>query len=109
MPTQIELKEDLDNLVFRKKALDKHFEAIEHAFSTVVGSPFYDSVYFVFEDYTKELCRKHQLEDEDMSWFIYDLDCGNDPETLQVTIDGIDQSFTINDADSFILYLKAHE
>lgn len=104
-PTKQMLRKDLETLTKRKWDLDKQFYRIEDIFGDQCGTPLYDNIWWVFEEWCKELANKHGIDNEDLSWFVYELDCGKDPDTVTVTIAGVKENLKIEDADSFVKYL----
>jgi hypothetical protein len=102
-PTKQELKDDLNRLLKRKEKIDEGFDRLEDIFSGVIGGPFYDSVYYMVEDYSAYIAAVHDIDEEDLSWFIYELDCGNRPEVVSIG----DKAFAVNSVDTFVDYITS--
>ena len=106
-PTKKELKNDLDSIVDKRQDLEHHFDKLEDIFGSLSGSDFYEAVWWLFEAYCDEISKKHNIDPDDLNWFIYDLDCGDSPDTVEITEDGKKEYIDVNGVENFIRYLRS--
>lgn len=107
VPTKKERHADLTNIAEKKRDLDFYFNKLDEVFGTVAGGDFHDCVYWMFEAFHDEIAKKHKISAEDMSWFVYDLDCGNESETVEIIVGVQKQLIDVDGVDNFMKYLAA--
>ena len=107
VPTKQELITDLNKIVDRKQELEYHFGVIEEVFDNVTGSPLYEASFMTLDVAVDLLVKKYDLCPDTMCWFLYDCDCGKNPQTIEYTENGKDKTITVIDSDTFVQSLPS--
>lgn len=105
-PTAKEMIADIERLIKCKTDLDSQFNLLDQVFD-VIGSDFYEACYITFDVATEAIADKLDISIEDLSWFIFDNDCGR--EGLEVPIkqsDGTIVDTPATDVNTFVKFLR---
>lgn len=106
VPTKQDIKDDLIKIVSHKQHLDSCFKSFDQLFDYTDGKLF-ESCYMTFDTACDFFCDKYALDSDEISWFIYDNDCGNGCHSVDIDENGKTVSVIVSDVDSFIRVLKS--
>ena len=101
-PTKQELIDDISYLCAHKHALDSSFEILDQLVDST-GGKLYEAAYMLFDFACDLVNNRHEILEEELSWFIFDNEMGNAGLKAVITNShGINETIEVNTVEDFV-------